>query len=232
MLCSKKLWRLYPFLSPRASLRARPGPDQVFVHNRTVTNHQFSIPWYRPRLGSHLPKCSALTPSNLNQAKLSTIWNCSKRHRLFRKHLRLFYISCRMEAVGLTASITQLVAATTKAIRYINDVKNAPRERATLLLEATTLLALLTSLGYKVEVSRTTDPWFENVRSLGLPNGPLAQFKEAMVELARKLKPESGMKKVGKALVWTLDKKDIDGILAKIERLKNLVSLAVQNDNL
>ena len=129
-------------------------------------------------------------------------------------------------AVGLAASIVQLIDATTKVIKYLNDVKDAPKDRWTLAREATSLLALLTNLRYGLEEPKSTNPLF-NVRSLGVEGGAFDQFKEAMEELARKLKPEAGIKKFGKALIWTLDKNEISNILSKIERLKTLVSLAL-----
>ena len=134
--------------------------------------------------------------------------------------------------VGLAAGIVQLIGATTKAIKYLNDVKNAPKDRATLAREATSLLALLTDLRYRLEEAKSTDPWFTGVRSLGVEGGPLDQFKEVMEELARKLKSEGGIKKLGRSLLWTLDKNDIDSVLSKIERLKTLVGLALQKDHL
>jgi hypothetical protein len=135
-------------------------------------------------------------------------------------------------AVGLAASIIQLINATTKAIKCLNDVKDALKDRAMLAREASSLLALLTDLRYRLEEAKSTDPWFTGVRSLGTEGGPLDQFKESMEKLARKLKPGSGMKKLGKSLFWTLDRDDINSVLAKIERLKTLVSLALQNDQL
>ena len=60
----------------------------------------------------------------------------------------------------------------------------------------------------------------------------MEQFNEAIEELTRKLKPESGVKKFGKALLWTLDKNEINNILSKIERLKSRVGLALQEDQL
>jgi hypothetical protein len=60
--------------------------------------------------------------------------------------------------IGLVAGIVQLIDTTTKAIKYINDVKDAPRDRARLAREATSLLALLTDLRYRLEESKSTDP--------------------------------------------------------------------------
>ena len=133
-------------------------------------------------------------------------------------------------AVGLAASIIQLIDVTTKAIKYLNDVKDAHKDRARLAREATSLLALLTDLRYRVEETESTDPWFTAVRLLGVEGGPLERFKRAIVELVRKLKPGSGMKKFSKALLWTLDKNEINNILSKIERLKSRVGLALQED--
>jgi hypothetical protein len=60
-------------------------------------------------------------------------------------------------AVGLAASIVQLINATTKALKYLNDVKDAQKDRATLAREASSLLALITDLRNKVEEAEETD---------------------------------------------------------------------------
>jgi hypothetical protein len=137
-----------------------------------------------------------------------------------------------VSAVGLGHCIIQLIDATAKAVSYLNDVRNAPKDRATLAQEVSSLLALLTSLRYKVEGSNTIDPWFTGVRFLGRHGGPLEQFKAAIAALLKKLRPGKGLKEFGKALVWTLDKEEISGILSKIERLKTLIGVALQEDHL
>ncbi len=49
-------------------------------------------------------------------------------------------------AVGFTASIVQPISVTTKPIKYLNYVKDAPKYRAKLALIATSLLALRTKI--------------------------------------------------------------------------------------
>ncbi|KAI9764108.1 MAG: hypothetical protein M1840_008668 [Geoglossum simile] len=95
---------------------------------------------------------------------------------------------------GLAAGIVQLIDATMKVMKYLNDVKDAPKDRAKLAREATSLLVLLTELRYMVEEAKSTDPWFAGIRSLGVKMGPLEQFKEEMEDLAKKLEPQSGIK--------------------------------------
>lgn len=135
-------------------------------------------------------------------------------------------------AVCLVASVAQIITVTTRVVGYLNDIKDAPNDRARLAIEVASLTTLFTSLRYTVEGSTSSDPWLLGVRSLGVENGPLEQFKEAMELLAEKLKPQSGLKKFGLKLLWTLDKKEIGDIMSRIERTKSLVELALQRDNL
>ncbi|EXJ70463.1 uncharacterized protein A1O5_06532 [Cladophialophora psammophila CBS 110553] len=74
-------------------------------------------------------------------------------------------------AVGLRASIVQLIDSTTKAIKYLNNVNNAPKDRARLAREATSLLALLTDLRHRLEEASSTDQWLTGIRSLGVKGG-------------------------------------------------------------
>lgn len=91
-------------------------------------------------------------------------------------------------ALGLVASIVQLIDATSKVIKYVSEVKDAPKEREILSLEAANLMPLLMTLKQRVEASPTNGPWFTKVSSLGVPKGPIFQLQEAMVQLGVKLK--------------------------------------------
>ena len=115
-------------------------------------------------------------------------------------------------------------------LTYLNDVKNAPKDRAKIAVEAAAVYSLLTILRDRVEDAKSTDPWYMGIRTLGAPLGVLDQYKAALEQLATKLAPGDVVRKVGRALMWTFDKKEINEILAKIERLKTLISLALQND--
>lgn len=137
-----------------------------------------------------------------------------------------------VSAIGLTASLVQLIGAVTKTLGYLNDIKNAPKERTQLSQETLGLLGLLMSLRDKVETADPTSSWFDRVRSLSQSGGPLEQYKKSLDDLAKLLKPEAGLKHLGKKLVWPLDKKRIHDVLMMIERLKTLISIALQEDNL
>jgi FtsZ-binding cell division protein ZapB len=139
-----------------------------------------------------------------------------------------------MDPLSLTVSIAALIGTTTKVLGYINDVKTASKERAKLASEVTNLLVLLTSMRYKVEeIEQEKNRWYDSIRSLlGGANGTIDQFRSILEELAGKLAPATSLKKFGRALIWTLDKKECIDILDKIERLKTLIGLALQEDHL
>ena len=137
-----------------------------------------------------------------------------------------------MEVAGFVAAVVQLIDVTSNLIIYFNDVKDAPKDRAKLAREASGLLALLTDLRYRVEDTSSTDPWFPGLRSLGGEGGPLMEFKSALEHIADKLAPASNVVNVMRVFRWTLEKKEIDTILSKIERLKTLIGLALQKDHL
>ena len=137
-----------------------------------------------------------------------------------------------MEAVGFAVAISGLIDATTKGIQYLNDVKNAPKERAKLAREVASLLPLLMDLSDQVEDTKSTDPWFGGLQSLGGDHGPLMEFKEAMEELAVKSKPAAGIKKIPRSLCWTLDKNEVNSLLSRVERLKTRIGLVLQQRHL
>ncbi|KAK4101587.1 hypothetical protein N658DRAFT_385173, partial [Parathielavia hyrcaniae] len=137
-----------------------------------------------------------------------------------------------VSAVGFVAAIVQLIETTTKVIGYVNDVKDGPAERAQFARHASSLLALLIDLRYRAEESKPTSiSWLAALRGLRAPGGPLDQLQSHMEHLARKLEPSTGrLQRVGKALAWVLDKKEMEELLTRIERVKTLVMLALQND--
>ncbi|KAL8897484.1 MAG: hypothetical protein Q9207_007196 [Kuettlingeria erythrocarpa] len=134
-----------------------------------------------------------------------------------------------MEVVGLVAAVAQLIDVTTKTIKYINSVKDASPDRLRVGREASGLLQLLWDLRSQVDANKS-DEWSRGVQSLDLEHGPIDQLREALEQLAKKLKPKKGLKGTLRAFVWTLDKAYAQEILGKIERVKSCIVLAMQGD--
>jgi hypothetical protein len=135
-----------------------------------------------------------------------------------------------VSVVGLAASIVQLIDATTTTLICLNEIKNAPRERAKLAMEITSLLSLLTNLRYRVEDCKPNGSWFAAVRFLGVKNRALDQLASTIKGLQIKLDDGDGLQKIKNALLWPLTQKDVQDLFARIERLMSLINLAFQED--
>jgi hypothetical protein len=59
----------------------------------------------------------------------------------------------------MTASIIAILKLTTALTGYINDVRHTTEEQKKVAVEASNLYTLLTSLRFRVEEARSSDPW-------------------------------------------------------------------------
>ncbi|KAJ7291414.1 hypothetical protein C8J57DRAFT_1211868 [Mycena rebaudengoi] len=123
-----------------------------------------------------------------------------------------------VSAVGLVASILQLVAAAKSVIDLGRDAINATKDQRNLLLEVQNLAPLLEDLKYRLQ-----QPNNQSVNGIQKLEIPLGQLKETMENITRKL---GSANNVGsKRLIWTFwNKKEADEDMAKIERFKAVLN--------
>ncbi|KAJ7270947.1 hypothetical protein C8J57DRAFT_1468148 [Mycena rebaudengoi] len=128
-------------------------------------------------------------------------------------------------AVGLVASILQLVAAAKSVLDLGRDALNATKDQRDLLLEVANLAPLLEDLKHRVQ-----QPNNQSVNGIQKLETPLGQLKETMEHINRKL---GSANKVGsKALMWAVwSKKEVDADLAKIERFRAVLNAWLLLDN-
>ncbi|KIW99546.1 uncharacterized protein Z518_11285 [Rhinocladiella mackenziei CBS 650.93] len=135
-----------------------------------------------------------------------------------------------MDPLSITASICAILQLTSTLTSYINDAKNTTKEQAQLAIEASNLYTLLTTLRFRVNEARSDDPWLNQIRLLGMKNGPLDQFKdilETMVEQASSFRKRDQIKS---AVLWKFTRQNVENTLARMERLKLLANCALTND--
>lgn len=137
-----------------------------------------------------------------------------------------------MDPLSVTTSVIAVLRLTGEVIGYLNDVKDAPNECQQCAIEASNLQNLLINLRYRLEQGHTGDPWFTAVRSLNVENGHLDQYKQALEQLQSRVDAGNGAQKIKRRLVWKFSKAEVAGILARMERLKTLVSIALEMDHL
>jgi len=137
-----------------------------------------------------------------------------------------------MDPLSIVASVVAVLQLSAKVVGYLNDVQAASKERAKCAIEVANLTSLLTILRYRLEEADLSVPWYSAVRDLGVENGPLDQFKQALEELKSGMTECGKLTRLGNALVWKFRKEEIASILSRIERLKTLAQVALQNDHL
>src|SRR2546421_3317089 len=137
-----------------------------------------------------------------------------------------------MDPLSVTASVIAILQLTGEVIKYLNDVKDAPKECQQCTIEASNLQNLLINLRYRLEEGQAGNPWFTAVRTLNVENGPLDQYKQTLEQLQSKVDVGNGAHKIKRQLVWKFTKAEAASILARMERLKTLVSIALEIDHL
>ncbi|KAJ4378694.1 hypothetical protein N0V86_005565 [Didymella sp. IMI 355093] len=136
-----------------------------------------------------------------------------------------------MDPLSVTASIIAILQLSTKVLAYLNDVKDASKDRAQCEIELSNLYSLLVNLRCRLGEGGANQPWYRAVRALAVQEGPLDQFKQALEALQAKTTDGGRLKKAGEALLWKFRKEEVANILARIERLKGLVGVALEMDH-
>lgn len=136
------------------------------------------------------------------------------------------------DPLSISASIVALLQLTSTVVQYINNVKDASKERLRIRDEISCTSFLLYMLEGRVQQAHLGEPWLSMRQSLDMPKGPLEQFRGALEQLASRLEPSKGLKRVGKSLAWPFKTEEIKEILSTIERQKSLFNLVLQNDHM
>ena len=134
-----------------------------------------------------------------------------------------------MEGIGLAASITNLLEFAKDVIQYMKDVYEATEQKQMLLQEVDATREVLARLNrYSTE-----SKWKETMDALMRRQGPLEQLSAVFKRIESKLKPPTGKwSKATKALIWPFTKGEVALLLTRIERIKALLNIALQNEHL
>lgn len=135
-------------------------------------------------------------------------------------------------ALGLAASVVQLIQFTVKSIEILSDVYHASEDQPQLLQEASSVLPVLFALRSRLAQFSQDEPWSIGIRSLGVASGPLDQLGQALITIVEKLQPTNGVTKLFRAAKWPFDKKTCGEMLGRMERAKSSIGLALQNDQM
>lgn len=98
------------------------------------------------------------------------------------------------DPLSISAGIIAVLQLTGTLVQYLNDVRDAPKERLTILVEVSGMSGILFLLKDAAERREWDDTSLATMTLLSEPNGPLDQFKAALEELTVKLAPHSKLR--------------------------------------
>jgi hypothetical protein len=137
-----------------------------------------------------------------------------------------------MDGLSVAASIIAVVQIAGSVITYLSDVQDAPKECGQCLIEVSNSNTLLLKLRDRLAEPSSAEAWYSEVQGLTDKDSPLEQYKLALQHLRAKVEPTNKMRKLANRLTWSFIKVEVASIVARMERLKTLVSIALEMDHL
>ncbi|PQE03561.1 ankyrin repeat-containing protein [Rutstroemia sp. NJR-2017a BVV2] len=121
-------------------------------------------------------------------------------------------------------------------LKYLVDVKGAPRDRNSLIREISFTRGILSTLNENVNNAGVYDKtWSATIRLLEDPDGPLCTLTRTLQQLATTLQASAsatGFQKAANSLQWPYKQKEAEKILRIIERQKSMLLSALDNDHI
>lgn len=181
-----------------------------------------------------LTRISHLYPTVLPLGACHSLWSFSNVGATVRNSIpSLAYRASpqhiAMDVVGSVIAVLQLSAV---VLGYLNSVKNYSEECKHCTIEALNNHSLLTNLRFILESNKAYPEWIASLRFLTVQNGPLDQFQQALETLQAKLTNGGRLKKMSGALVWKFKREEVRDIVCRMDRLKSLVTIALEMDHL
>ncbi len=127
-----------------------------------------------------------------------------------------------MDGLSAAATVLAVLTATAKFLGLLQDTKEAGKEVEELKKQMTSLYASLILLK-NVESSLRQSPhvWDDALRSLGIENGPLAQYSQTLASLTTKI----GKKRNRIPVLSLRFKKELQEALARIVQLESTINM-------
>jgi hypothetical protein len=137
-----------------------------------------------------------------------------------------------MDPLSLTASIIAVLQVSCEVIKYLKDIKDASDDCQRCFADTSNLHGLLITLLSHIQQTQTGDPWFTSVEHLARENGVIDELNHVLQKIYAKVQMPDGARGLKKRLLWKFDKREVANMQASMERLKSLISIALQLDHL
>ena len=133
-----------------------------------------------------------------------------------------------MEVAASVIAVLQLAG---EVVSYISAAKGASKEWKRLAYEVLGCELILEKIEDDAHnEEKTGSEWTDGIRALQGVGGPLDRLRTALSFVKEKIEPKRGLRKAVDTLRWPFDSKEVDKIIAAIEREKALLNLVLTNN--
>ncbi|RYP77344.1 hypothetical protein DL771_001139 [Monosporascus sp. 5C6A] len=136
-----------------------------------------------------------------------------------------------MDPLSTTGSIIAVLQLSSKVAKYVSTAAGATKERKRVREEIRAREQILQQLEDEADDSDEGKAWSDTIKTLEAPGAPLGRLAVALTALKIKLEPKKGLDKAFAKLKWPFDEKEVEKIIAAIDREKSLLGLALANDS-
>ena len=137
-----------------------------------------------------------------------------------------------MEPLSLLASVEAIADGTFKIISLINTIREGAKHRLRLFCELNALWVVLKLVQGNFESEEELgEAWLKMICVMDEENGVFDQIGEVLDTLKTKVQPQVGLRKAVQTMRWPFDKAEVDTLIARLERLKSAVNLALTSTN-
>lgn len=137
-----------------------------------------------------------------------------------------------MDALGVVANIIAVLDLAKMVSKYLVEVAQSSKQSQKALLDISAARGILHQL-HDIAKDFQADPeWAIVLNQLLLPDGPLVQMKATLQRFEVKLKPATGLRKLGKGLIWPFTKGELGELLSAINWQKSLITFALHKDSM
>jgi len=136
-----------------------------------------------------------------------------------------------VSVVGLLGSIESIAEGAFKLVAFINTIREGGKQRLRLFTELISLWIVLVLLGarLKSEEEEISEAWLKTIAVLDEDDSILDQIQAAFDNLTSRLQPKTGHCKILQTLRWPFDKSEFEALVARLERLKSSLDLAMNS---
>jgi len=135
-----------------------------------------------------------------------------------------------MDPLSTGTGIIAILQLSTEVVKYIIGVAGSTKDRRRLRSEIIACEAILMRLQDLSDDAREESKSWENMKAIEGKDSPLYRLGLILDATKTKLEPKQGLSKALAPLKWPFEEKEVEKLIAAVQREKALLQLAITNE--